>query len=273
MPLVSRSRSASYNTTLLEKKAGKAEGNRKWLAGLGAPDGVKLDENGIILIGGSMLADFRVRVAQSAARTDMFPSFWSLCGILLAGGKFVTVPLDLRSREQTRRRDNDDVSAIPKSNAVRMCSLDEYDDPKLYPNIAVIRFAKSHDDAHQHIQRVQTDRTIIDLTAMLLPWLGFIWGTSASTNPLTNGIGLPSAAFVETVFAMGGFELTPGLSSASSCPEAIWQSAKWWMDFYQSTSEGKESVKAVPMTPKGFYTVRQIAAAIEERGLARAASG
>jgi hypothetical protein len=148
---------------------------------------------------------------------------------------------------------------------VRTCSLDEYDDPRRYPNIAAIRFAKSHDDVHQHIERVRTDRAIIDLAAFLLPWLGFVWGTSASTNPLANGIGLPSAAFVETVFAMGGFELTPGLSSSSSCPEAIWQSAIWWTEFYQSTSAGKESGKAVPMTPTGYYAIRQSAAAIEER--------
>ena len=61
----------------------------------------------------------------------------------------------------------------------------------------------------------------------MLPWLAFLWGVSGSTNPLLSGTGLPSSAFVETVFAMAGFELTPGLSSASSCPEAIWQSAKW----------------------------------------------
>src|SRR5262249_33925115 len=155
----------------------------------------------------------------SAARSDMLPSFWSLCGILLEGGRVATVPLDLRSREQTRRRDNDDVSTIPRCNAVRMCLLEEYDDPRRYPNIAVIRFAKTHDDVHQHIERVRSDRGIIDLGAMLLPWFAFVWGTSTSSNPLTNGVGLPSAAFVETVFAMAGLELTPGLSSASSCPE------------------------------------------------------
>ena len=270
MPLVSRSSHAIVNPALAEKTASKAEGNRKWLAELGAPDGVKLDENGILLVGGNSLADFRVRVAQSTARSDMLPSFWSLCGILLADGKVVTVPLDLRSREPSRRRDNDDVSMIPKCNAVRFCSLDEFDDPRRYPNIAVIRFAKAHDDVHQHIDRIKKDRSIIDLAAMLLPWLGFAWGTNASTNPLAGGVGVPSAAFVETVFALAGFELTPGLSSASSCPEAIWQSAKWWAKFYEDTSAGIESGKAVPMVPSGYYAIRQHAAAIEQRPSASA---
>jgi len=265
MPFVSYSSSATANPKLIEKKARRGEGNKAWLAGLGAPDGVKLDENGVILIGGSTLADFRVRVAQSAARTDMLPSFWSLCGILWAGGKCVTVPLDLRTREPTRRRDNDDVSAIPRCNAVRICSLEEFDDPKRYPNIAAIRFAKVHMDVDRHIARVQMDRNVIDLAAILLPWLAFVWGTSGSTNPLQNGIGLPSSAFVETVFAMAGFELTPGLSSASSCPEAIWQAAKWWTNFYESTGPSVQSVKAVPMTPEGYYAIRQQEAAVMDR--------
>ena len=45
------------------------EGNRKWLGRLG-------DEDGVILIGGTTLADFGVRVAQSALRDDMLPSYW-----------------------------------------------------------------------------------------------------------------------------------------------------------------------------------------------------
>jgi hypothetical protein len=263
MSYVSLSSSSEANPKLVERKAGR-EGNRKWLADLGAPDGVRLDENGVILIGGSSLADFRVRIAQSAARSDMLPSFWSLCGILLEGGNIVTVPLDLRARETSRRRDDDDASGIPRCNAVRTCSLDEYDDPRRYPNVAVVRFAKKHAQVHQHIRRVRMDRSLVDLAAMLLPWLGFVWGIRGATNPLSNGMGVPSAAFVETVFAMAGFELTPGLSSASSCPEAIWHSAKWWNAFYQQTSAGMESGSAVWMVPEGYYTIRQPAAAVIE---------
>jgi hypothetical protein len=270
MPLAIVSPSVEPNPKLVEKKPERGEGNRKWLARLGEQGGVKLDENGIVLIGGTSVADFRVRVAQSAARHDMVPSFWSLCGILLEGGVFVTVPLDLRARDASsarRRRHNDDVSEIPKSNAVRTCSLDEYDDPKRYPNIAVVRYAKVHQKVHKHIRRVQMDRSIVDLAALMLPWLGFVWGTRGSTNPLSQGMGLPSAAFVETVFAMAGFELTPGLSSTSSCPEAMWQSAKWWSGFYEETSArlaDDASATAVPMAPEGFFVTRQREAAIAD---------
>jgi hypothetical protein len=257
MPQTSRSLSTESNPNLREESARDGEGNKKLLARLG-------DGDGIIFLGGTSVADFRVRVAQSSLRSDMLPSFWSQCGILQGNGTFASVPLDL----------GNDVSAIPRCNAVQVCSLDDYDDPQRYPNVAVVRFAKAHARVDQDIERLKNDRAIVDLAALMLPWLGFVWGTGGSSNPLSQGIGLPSAAFVETVFAMAGFELTPGLSSASSCPEAIWQSAKWWTDFYKGitadaaprksakTKSGKEkTADAVPMTPQGYFAVRQRAAA------------
>jgi hypothetical protein len=86
---------------------------------------------------------------------------------------------------------------------------------------------------------------------------------------------------------MAGFELTPGLSSASSCPEAIWQSAKWWTYYYESAAKERERAidrlteaeggaevasagtaerlaAALPMIPTGFFIVRQRAASVVE---------
>jgi hypothetical protein len=261
MPLGARSANTKPNEQFRDEPLRDGESNRKWLARLG-------DEDGVILIGGTTLADFRVRVAQSSLRDDMFPSNWSLAGILLAGGKFVSVPLG-----------GQDVSVVPKNNGVREFSLDDFDDTQLFPNIAVIRFAKIHDTVYQDIDRLKRDRGILDLAAMMLPWLAFIWGTKGANNPLLEGRGLPSSAFVETIFAMSGFELTPGLSSASSCPEAMWQAAKWWTDFYEKTvtaasagsgklTKGKSSKadapKAVSMVPEGYYKIGQVSAAIVE---------
>jgi hypothetical protein len=250
-----RSPTKEPNKKLQAKEAGKNESNKKWLADAG-------DSGGVILIGGSSLADFRIRVAQSSKRDDMLPSFWSLAGILCGDGTFASVPLDLGARSPLpARKRNDDVSAIPAVNGVRTCSLDEIDDPKHFPNIAVIRFAKIELDMSKSIKGVRNNRSIIDLPSLILPWLGFIWGTAGSANPLMNGNGLPSSAFVETVFAMEDIELTPGLSSASSCPEAIWQSAKWWTEFYEGAAENDR--KAVTVVPEGFYAIRQPSAAVE----------
>lgn len=251
------SASTTSNASLVSQPATTDETNLAWLARLGAPRGVRLDENGIILLGGSSLASFRIRAAQSVMRRDLFPSYWSHCGILLAGGVFATVPLS----------PGRDISAVPARNGVEMLKLADYDDPKRYPNVAVIRFASRHDDVHKHIKRLQDDRSVVDLPAMMLRWLSFVWGVAGAANPLNDGTGLPSAAFVETVFAMAGSELTPGLASRSSCPEAIWQSAKWWQEFYKSSIVADVESTSRPyqaMTPEGFFVIRQGAAAIIE---------
>lgn len=249
----------SNNRLVARRLAGQGETNRAWLARLGTRGDVRLDESGIILFGGSSLASFRMRVAQSSMRRDLFPSYWSHCGILLGEGEFATVSLAPGS----------DVSSVAARNGVVMAKLDDFDDPRRYPNVAVIRFALKHDDVRKHIKRIQGDRSIVDLPAMMLRWLGFVWGVTGAVNPLADGIGLPSAAFVETVFAMAGCELTPGLSSRSSCPEAIWQSAKWWQEFYEKRtvpdSVPGEDTRFQGMTPEGFFVIRQPAAAITER--------
>ena len=268
MALISLSPSSQPNRALVLDEPEKSESNKKWLARIG-------DSDGLILLGGSSVADFRVRVAQSSLRRDMLPSFWSQVGILLGSNMFATVPLDLASRDPApASKRADDVSAIPRHNGVRMCSLDEIDNAQRFPNIAVIRFAKVHDNVRAHIDRVSADRSIVDIPALMLHWLGFAWGTAGSSNPLLSGIGLPSSAFVETVFAMAGFELTPGLSAASSCPEAIWQSAKWWTGFYEKTAADTSQDKkaaAVSMVPTGSFYLRQPSAAVNWPPYVRAA--
>ena len=268
MAVMRRSQALEANRALKEEKPKATEGNRSWLKRKG-------DADGVILLGGTSVSDFRIRYAQSSLRGDLTPSLWSRCGILLAGGVFATVPLDVS-----------DVSAVPSSNGVVRCPLDDIDDPERFPNVAVIRFAKTH-EAVRDIERVSSDRSLIDLPALMLPWLGYVWAATGVANPLSSGIGLPAAAFVETVFAMAGFELTPGLSSASSCPEAIWQSAKWWADYYKSVTKEREQTinrlteadgavgvasaaaaerlgAALPMIPTGFSIVRQRAASVVE---------
>ena len=270
MAAMRRSPSATANQELREEKPAAGEDNRAWLEGRA---------DGIILLGGTSLADFRIRYAQSVLRGDLAPSLWSRCGILLEGDVFASVPLDVP-----------DVSAVPPRNGVRHCRLEDFVDAKRFPNLAVIRFAKAHDNALRDIERVCGDRSLIDLPALMLPWLGYVWGTAGAANPLSGGVGLPAAAFVETVFAMAGFDLTPGLSSASSCPEAIWQSAKWWAHYYKDAAREREEAisrsaaasagtegaateapsaadaplvpreslgAAVPMVPSGFFIIRQ----------------
>jgi hypothetical protein len=242
---IRRSPETTPNEALKEMPAGAGEANLAWLQRVGFNDG-------IVLFGGSSLAHFRVRVAQSHLRNDMLPSFWSLVGILWGNGSFVSAPLEF----------SDDTSSIPACNGVRICRLADYDDPARFPNVAALRFADDHAPVRAHVAAIRNGRSIIDLPSLILPWLAFIWGAGGARNPLLEGSGLPSAAFVETVCGMAGIELTPGLSSASSCPEAIWQSAKWWHGFYESADAAPGGGQAAPMVPQGAFTTRQPAAAV-----------
>jgi hypothetical protein len=225
--------------------ADEEQGNVAWL---GRSD----LRTGILLLGGTSLADFRVRVAQAQLRSDLTPSHWSMCGLLGEDGAVQTVPLQPA-----------DIGEVPATNAVRMMSVGDFDDAQAWPNIAVLRFAEGTAAIDDHVATAMR-RTVVDLPALLLSWLGFVWGVG--DNPLVGGQGVPSAVFVETCYGLAGIELTPGLSSSASCPEAIWQAVKWWHEYYAGVAEIGAS-EAGSVRPSGNYLVRQPSAqmAIAER--------
>jgi hypothetical protein len=220
------------------------EGNAAWLARTGMSDG-------IVLLGGSSLADVRLRFAQSALRSDLTPSYWSTCGIL-DGGRLLTVPFEVA-----------DVSDVPGRNAVHELPLDAVDDPERWPNVAVLRFTTT--PVLAWAERVRDRRTVVDLPRLLVAWLGWVWAADDGCDPLSRGIGMPSAAFVSATYSLAGIELTPGLSSTASCPEAIWQAVKWWHDFYAATAELGTQGDAAPMVPEGVYGLRQTSASVRLR--------
>jgi hypothetical protein len=238
------------NGGVVELKPKRGETNRAWLARTGI-------EEGVVLLGGATLADVRVRFAQSLVRHDLTPSSWSAAALLL-GDRLLTVPLE----------PGDDVSTVPAANAIRTLSLDAVDDPDRYPNVALIAFAAPGGDAlAEAAADVARQRGLIDLPGLLVAWLGWVWGVD-DANPLVAGRGVPSAAFVEAVHAIADIELTPGLASASSCPEAIWQSARWWGDYYRESARvvaagmTRSAGHAQPQVPAGAYAVRQHEAAV-----------
>jgi hypothetical protein len=237
----------SSNEAIQQVRPRSRESNRAWLRRVGV-------SNGIILLGGSSLTHFRIRVAQSHVRHDLLPSFWSVVGILEDGQTFASVPFGWSV----------DASEVPRSNGVQTCRLVDYDDPVRFPNIAVLQFTDAVRPILEHIERVKAQRAVIDLPTLMLPWLGYLWSAGQAGNPLLAGYGLPSAAFVETVYGIAGIELTPGLSSAASCPEAIWAAAKWWHPFYGQGMGVEDAAHAIARLPSGHFAVRQPAAAVVE---------
>ena len=246
MNLIRHSSDSATNKKLLEKRAQKGELNSQWLKRNKATQGV-------LLIGGSSLAHFKIRVAQAHLRDDMLPSFWSMVGIL-NGTMLHTVTLE-----------QPDTSEVPKHNGVVSLPIEEYDDPFFYPNMALIHFTAAFQEISSNLEEIRSHRSIIDIPSLIVAWLSYVWGTGHAENPLLNGNGLPSAACVETIYGMARIELTPGLASSASCPEAIWQAAKWWKTYYEETAKAEEKQLTGRIVPTGFYVLRQPAAAVCEK--------
>lgn len=255
--MIANNNSPDVQTNRKFKKAGaaKGEGNKAWLKRIIGENG--FTGQGLLLIGGSSMPDFHIRVAQSYLRHDLSPSYWSLTGILIDSETFYSVPLQWR----------DELQEMPRSNGIQKCNLADYDDPERYPNFAFVQFTEDHQQILEYAERLKLQRSsVIDLVGLVVGWLAFVWGVRQKKNPLFDGEGVPSAVFVEAVYGICGIELTPGLETSSSCPEAIWQAAKWWSSFYKESSKITSiSTQAQSIVPTGCFTLRQPAAAIYEK--------
>jgi hypothetical protein len=220
------------------------ESNSRWLARVAPSDG-------LLFLGGASVADFRVRVAQSHARTDMRPSLWSSVGIL-RDGVVTTVSLN-----------QGDPADVPERNAVQSRPVRDFDSAALYPNVAVATFTTDQDRVLQHLRHLQAQRTIVDLPSLVLEWLAYVWGAGEGRNPLLAGKGEPSAVFVATLYGLAGVELAPGLSTGLACPEVIWQAVRYWSSYYeQPESEPVAEHQAPTVVPKYVCVLGQRRAAV-----------
>jgi hypothetical protein len=209
------------------------EDNLQWLARVMPANDKNYTD--VVMLGGSDLAAFRLRVAQSQLRHDLTPSSWSHVILLgdikknLANSVIHEISLDPLKGFGF---------PVPV-NCLQRAKLGNYRDQVAYPNIAHIRVPVVREKVTAALSKYQRQRAVLDGPQLVLLWLGYIWGAGRVTNPLADSQGMPSAAMIEVVIGSAGFDLTPGLESRSSCPEAIWQSAKWWYDYYEK-DKGKE---------------------------------
>lgn len=124
-------------------------------------------------------------------------------------------------------------------NGLQIAPLRRYANPIEYPNIAVIRVPvdssewRDNQGAQKSILAQFADqRVVLDVTTLMLEWLAFVWCAGDAGNPLLDGHGVPSAAVIESLLAATGYDMSPGLDTSASSPEAFWQTAKWWQDYY-----------------------------------------
>jgi len=213
------------NNSFTEIARTDSEDNLQWI-GRNVPSGK--DQVTLLLVAGVSTTSFRLRVAQSHVRHDLVPSHWS--HVMLLGkaaknlGSTAVSEISLESAQG--------FGFPPPTNGLQKGRLGDYRDPKEFPNIALLSVPVDQKAVTDALDRFQKQRAVLDGVDLTLRWLAYVWGVARSSNPLLDGMGIPSAAMLEVVIGAAGFDLTPGLESRSSCPEAIWQAAKWWHQYY-----------------------------------------
>lgn len=251
-----RSTAAHRNPGITKARPSPTPDNRAWLA-------ERAKVGSVIFIGGAKLDDFRIRYAQSRFRHDLLPSFWSWVGIADGRQAMYTVPLGFGT----------DASVPVARNGIVRVPLARFSDTAQYPNVGVVSFVRDGRPIVSNARRLVGQRSAIDLPALMLPWLAYVWGAPTQDNPATAGHGVPSAVFTQAAFGMAGIELTPGMSTNASCPEAIWQSALWWHRYYKQTADvagpaqahdpsARDADDPGQIVPVGEYRVLQPAAAV-----------
>lgn len=220
------SKAAKPSDLLREDKRIDGEDNLQWLSRHLPADG---ESANLVLVGGTSPAAFRLRVAQSHLRHDLAPSHWSHVMLLGKPAKnFTTTRAYEISLEPP-----EGFGFPPPTNGRQEGRVGRYRDPDLYPNIAVLTAPVPLKQILDTFADFEKQRAVLDCVDLIVRWLAFVWGVARSGNPLLDGQGMPSAAMLEVVFGVAGYDLTPGLESRSGCPEAIYQAAKWWHEYYE----------------------------------------
>ena len=222
--LSSNARSVSKAFNKAERRA--KEDNVAWLARNLPQDE---EQSILVMVGGKSHTSFRLRIAQAHVRHDLLPSYWSHVMLLGKTGK----NLGSTKVYEISLEPPHGFAYPPPENGIQEAKLSQYANADDYPNVAVLSVPIALSEVLAAMDRFKKQRAVLDAVDLIVRWLTFVWGVARSGNPLLDGLGIPSAAMLEIVVGAAGFDLTPGLESRSSCPEAIWQAAKWWYEYYE----------------------------------------
>lgn len=225
---MSASKSESPNEELVRFERHEGEDNVGWLRRV--LDCTNLENHGAaLLIGGRSTTDFRLRAAQAHARSDLNASFWSHLALIEVSERNLAASIVYEISLSPPKG----FDYPPVTNALQKNKFKNYASAEQYPNIALLRLPVEQSLIKDGLNQFALQRPSLDAVELLVAWLAFVWGVGSTPNPLLSGMGIPSASMVEAVVSYAGFELTPGMPSRSSCPEAVWQSAKWWHNYYK----------------------------------------
>ncbi len=235
----------------LARKVG--ESNLHWFerARAALPD---RDGSAVLLIGGRDVAHFRLRVAQSVARNDLSPSHWSHAALITRTSRAWKAGTTLHEIALAPKHG---FGWPPERNALASGRLRDYSDPQMFPNVALISVPCDPGAVDEQLEAFARMPLEVDAVALLLSWLNYLWGARDQNNPLERSIGMPGAVLVDTVISSAWRDLTPGLASTASCPEAIWQAVKHWSHYHAQTAPPTGDAAnddALARVLSGFYS-------------------
>ena len=238
------------NKALVEMALKEKENNIDWINRSNKVLQKTKNHTLLVLLGGSDTVSCRLRYTQAYARQNLTPSNWSHVLLL---DRLDTFKKTSNAWEMGLHPFNG-FDFPPETNAVQKGNLNPYKNPDDFPNIALLAVPVDLKVVKNAVNGFKKMRNVINGPDLVITWLGYLWGASGSRNPLLEECGIPSAVLVEHVIGAAGFDLTPGLASRSSCPEAIWQAAKWWHDYY-AKAENEEGGKVQRQPIKGSWSV------------------
>ncbi|MGH7518290.1 MAG: hypothetical protein ACREOC_12610 [Gemmatimonadales bacterium] len=202
-----------------------------------------MDRDGILCIG--LLGEYGhlgygLRRAQAAVRLDRQPSYWSHAFL-------VATPLSSAASVYRQPRTAPWLleSAFVPSPAMTMVAFrsgasprpaSEYVEARFRPflahaapNIAILAISLTPAEraaVRARAIRPDADPTRYDLAALRARWFGYLADPVVQPNPLADGIGVPSAAYVQFAYDAAGVDLSPGALQRNICPEHVWQFAR-----------------------------------------------
>lgn len=194
----------------------------------------------LLLVGGSSVGAVALRQAQARLRYDRMPSYWSHAALLLRWEDTVEAAVGA----EVSLWPQEPPQQAPVRNGVTLFSLARYLSVQEHPNLAVLtlRFRAAQpaaadaapvdpkDSILQAALRPNQERTRFPLWDELAPWAGYVYAPEQALSPLTQGRPMPAAAFCEYAFEAGGVDLAAGATSAATCPETLWATARHWHD-------------------------------------------
>lgn len=237
-----------------------------------APEPLEIARDGVLAIG--LLGQYgplgyALRRAQEVIRVDRTPSHWSHAFLFLD-------PLSLdpaqnrdpvrspRLLEATLHPGQSPSELFAFRQGVNVRRFADYADagfepdaPPGSPNIAVLCLGLSASERAAIRTRAlhpEADLMSYDLPELLGTWFHYALGLGKRPNPLVEGVGTPSASFLQLAYDAAGIDLSPGANDRNSAPEHLWQAVRYLHPMFEAlTPEGT----LAPRPFIGFHCVRE----------------